>query len=74
MHSPKCSQISGGRWAGAITAGVFLKEFVGDYNWAHVDIAGPAYNEKARGGLPIGASGIGVKLMVRFLKERSAAA
>ncbi|MDP3985278.1 MAG: leucyl aminopeptidase, partial [bacterium] len=31
----------GGRWGGALTAGLFLKEFVGDSSWAHLDIAGP---------------------------------
>jgi len=64
----------GGRWAGAITAGMFLKEFVGDARWAHLDIAGTAYQDKERGGIPVGATGAGVKLVIRFLKERSAAA
>src|SRR5207253_1999293 len=35
----------GGRYAGALTAGLFLKEFVGDVPWAHLDIAGPARSE-----------------------------
>ena len=65
---------SGGRWGGAIKGGIFLKDFVGDTPWAHLDIAGTANYEKEWGGLPVGASGIGVKLIVRFLKERSAAA
>ena len=65
---------SGPRWGGAINGGIFLKEFVGDFPWAHLDIAGTANYEKEFGGLPVGASGMGVKLIVRFLKERSEAA
>jgi leucyl aminopeptidase len=64
---------SGARWGGAIHGGIFLKEFVGSVPWAHLDIAGTANYEKEFGGLPVGASGMGVKLIVRFLKERSEA-
>ena len=35
------------RWGGALYAAAFLREFVGETKWAHLDIAGPAYNEKA---------------------------
>lgn len=44
---------SGGRWGGSITAALFLKQFVKDeVDWAHLDIAGPVWDEKA--GLPTG--------------------
>ncbi len=36
---------SGGRWGGAVTAAMFLKEFVGDTPWMHLDIAGVAWME-----------------------------
>jgi leucyl aminopeptidase len=39
---------SGGRWGGAISAAVFLKEFVNCSSWAHLDIAGTAYAEQRR--------------------------
>jgi len=63
---------TGGRWAGAITAALFLKRFVGDYRWAHLDIAGTAMMEEAGDYLPAGASGVGVRLLVEFLRRRLA--
>jgi leucyl aminopeptidase len=59
----------GGRWGGAITAGLFLKRFIGDYRWAHLDIAGPATRPDATEYIPKGASGVGVRLLVEFLKN-----
>ena len=61
----------GGRWAGAITAGLFLKRFIGDYRWAHLDIAGPATRPESSEYIPKGASGVGVRLLVEFLKTWS---
>ncbi len=62
--------IGGGRYGGAITAGLFLKEFVGTTPWAHLDIAGPAYNEKEYNDeRSWGASGYGVRLLLEFLKK-----
>jgi len=58
---------SAGRYGGAITAAAFLKQFVGDYPWVHLDIAGPAWLTKDRPYIPKGASGIGVRLLVEFL-------
>jgi len=58
---------SGGRYAGAITAALFLKEFVGDVPWAHIDIAGPFMADKTRGVLVKGATGFGVRTLVRFV-------
>lgn len=60
---------TGGRPGGAITAALFLQKFVGDYPWVHLDIAGPALLAKERPYIPKGASGIGVRLMVAFLRK-----
>ncbi len=59
----------GGRSAGAITAGIFLSKFVGDYPWVHLDIAGPALLSKGRPYIPKGATGIGVRLIVELLEN-----
>jgi leucyl aminopeptidase len=59
----------GGRWAGAITAAMFLKRFVGKYPWVHLDIAGTAMLEEATEYSPRGASGIGVRLLIEFLRS-----
>ena len=58
----------GGRYGGSITAALFLKEFVGETNWMHLDIAGPAFAERAQGRLPKGGTGFGVATGVRFLE------
>lgn len=59
-----------GRPAGAITAGIFLKEFVGETPWVHLDIAGPAFIEKETiSYLPLGGSGFGVRTLLHFLKK-----
>jgi len=66
------SNISSTRYGGAITAGMFLNNFVTDENknkWAHIDIAGPAFNESAWGYNPAGASGAGVRLTIEFMKN-----
>jgi leucyl aminopeptidase len=57
------SNIGSTRWGGAITAALFLSEFVGDTRWAHVDIAGPAYSKKAADYCPAGGTGFGVRLL-----------
>ena len=57
---------------GAITAGLFLSEFVSKENkdrWIHIDIAGPAFVEKEWGYNLHGASGAGVNMMLRLLYE-----
>ena len=60
----------GGRPAGAITAGMFLKEFVSDRTpWAHLDIAGTATVEKNTPICPAGATGYGVRLLVELLNR-----
>lgn len=60
---------SGGRGAGAITAGLFLQEFVEDKPWVHLDIAGTSFISKGRGYLPKGATGVPVKTLYHFIKE-----
>ncbi len=60
---------SGGRPAGAITAGCFLKEFAGTIPWAHIDIAGTAWAAKPLPYTPKGASGIGVRLLVELIEQ-----
>jgi leucyl aminopeptidase len=62
---------SGGRAAGALTAGIFLRSFAGERPWAHLDIAGPAWVEKDKDYLKPGSAGFGVRLFVRFLEARS---
>ena len=60
---------SGGRWGGAITAAVFLKEFVDCPSWAHLDIAGTAYAENESPREAKGASGAGVRVTIEFLRS-----
>jgi len=60
---------SGGRAAGTITAGAFLSKFNGGYPWVHLDIAGPAWLTKDKPYIPKGASGVGVRLLVQFLRN-----
>jgi leucyl aminopeptidase len=61
----------GGRPAGTITAAAFLKHFVGDYPWVHLDIAGTAWNEQDRPYIPKGSTGVGVRLLVQFLIDHA---
>jgi leucyl aminopeptidase len=62
---------SGGRAAGSITAGWFLREFVDDFPWVHLDIAGTAYTDTDRPGLAKGPTGTGVRLFSEFLLGRA---
>lgn len=57
----------GGKWAGAITAGLFLKNFIGKYKWVHLDIAGTAMLEEHQEYIPRGGSGVGVRLLTEFI-------
>jgi leucyl aminopeptidase len=59
----------GGRWGGAITAAMFLKKFVGNYKWIHLDIAGTAILEESQDYISKGASGVGVRLLADFLRN-----
>lgn len=56
------------RQAGTITAGMFLKHFGGHSKWAHLDIAGTAWSQSPREYSAAGATGIGVRLFVEFLR------
>ena len=59
------------RLAGTITAGAFLKEFVGDTPWAHLDIAGTAWGPKEPSYQPkVGATGVAVRLVYQLLENR----
>lgn len=61
---------TGGRPAGALTAAAFLSQFVGNYPWAHLDIAGTAYSGQAtRLYTPKGATGMGVRLLTQMLVD-----
>lgn len=61
---------TGERWGSAITAALFLKEFVGETPWVHLDIAGPASSPKERGYLAKGATGFGVRTLVDLVRSR----
>ena len=63
----------GDRWGGAITAAWFLAEFVGQTPWVHVDIAGPAFTDRAHDLGPRGATGVPVRTLVRFVLDRAGA-
>jgi leucyl aminopeptidase len=60
----------GPRGGGAITAGLFLKEFAGDRPWAHLDIAGPAFTEKDTPIGPRGATGAPVRTLLCYLTSQ----
>ncbi|HEV3474847.1 MAG TPA: leucyl aminopeptidase [Actinomycetota bacterium] len=62
----------GNRYGGAITAALFLKEFVGDVPWAHMDIAGTAFSEKPGDYWPRGATGNPVRTLIRFVERQAA--
>nr|WP_246046105.1 leucyl aminopeptidase [Rarobacter faecitabidus] len=62
----------GDRFGGMLVAGLFLKEFVGSTPWAHLDVAGPAYNERAPHGIaPTGGTGFGLSTLLTFLETRA---
>ncbi len=64
---------TGGRPAGSITAGAFLAEFVGDYPFVHLDIAGTAFVDKPRRAYEqAGGTGAGVRLLVELLRGYAA--
>ena len=61
---------SGGRPAGAITAALFLKEFVEGFPWVHLDIAGTAYSESDLVTIPKGPTGVPVGTFIEFVRGR----
>lgn len=60
---------SGTGKASPSSGAAFLSKFVGDTPWAHLDIAGTAFLDKARGYLPEGATGVPVRALIEFLKS-----
>lgn len=59
--------IQTGRYGGAITAALFLSEFVGNTPWVHLDIAGPAFEERDTPLVPRGGAGFGVRTLLSYL-------
>jgi leucyl aminopeptidase len=60
---------TGERWGGALTAGLFLREFVGTTPWVHVDIAGPSSADKEFAHVSKGGTGFGVATILSFLRR-----
>jgi leucyl aminopeptidase len=65
---------AGGRDGGVITAAALLSKFVEKYPWVHLDIAATAWTEKDRPYTPKGASGVGTRLLIQFLRDCAAKA
>jgi leucyl aminopeptidase len=71
INSPAADmQNVGGRWGGSITAAQFLKRFVGDTKWAHLDIAGVTWNKTGTATKPAGGTGFGVRLLDRWVRDK----
>lgn len=66
------NNMANARWGGAITAALFLSEFVNETRWAHIDIAGPAYSKKANAYCGAGGTGFGVRLLCRLIDDLAA--
>lgn len=63
---------TGGRPGGTITAALFLKQFVGETPWVHLDIAGTSWNsDGGRPYIPKGSTGTGLRLLVQYLTSLS---
>jgi len=60
---------TGGRWGGASTAAAFLKEFVEDTPWIHLDIAGTAWMEENKSWIAKGPSGIAVRSLIEWVRS-----
>ena len=58
---------TGSRAGGSITAALFLKKFVKDTPWAHLDIAAPVWSDKGSAYIPAGATGFGVRTLVNWV-------
>lgn len=65
------ANVTGHRWGGMLVAGHFLKEFVADgVSWAHIDVAGPAYNTNSTWGyVPKGGTGVPVRTLAAVLAD-----
>ena len=62
---------TGPRYGGAITAALFLKEFVAGVPWAHLDIAGTGRSDAERDDISKGGTGVGIRTVVEWLEKRS---
>ncbi len=60
---------TGGRYGGAITAAMFLKEFAGETPWIHLDIAGTAWLDDAKPWMSKGPSGVAVRSLVEWVRS-----
>ncbi|MDA8368524.1 MAG: leucyl aminopeptidase [Nocardiopsaceae bacterium] len=67
------ANVSGERWGGMLSAGVFLKEFIADgMRWAHLDIAGPSFNQGSPFGYtPKGGTGAATRTLVRIAENHA---
>jgi leucyl aminopeptidase len=61
----------GNRWGGAITASLFLEEFVGGVPWVHLDVAGPAFLERGNGFSPKGGTGVPARTVIRYILDQA---
>ena len=59
----------GGRWGGAVTAAIFLKEFAEETPWVHLDIAGTAWLDDSKPFLAKGPTGLPVRTLVRLAMD-----
>jgi leucyl aminopeptidase len=62
----------GKRWGGAITAALFLEEFVSDATWTHLDIAGPAFADKSTDHIHKGGTGFAVLTLAEYARAAGA--
>jgi leucyl aminopeptidase len=62
------------RWGGSITAALFLREFVGDTAWVHIDVAGPSMANKPYNVFAKGGTGHGVLTFLKLIEEYAASA
>jgi leucyl aminopeptidase len=61
----------GNRYGGAITAALFLAEFVGDTPWAHLDVAGPAFVDGSNDWWPRGGTGSPARTLLRYIESHA---
>ena len=61
--------VGDGRWGGAITAAKLLEQFVGEMDWAHIDIAGPSFLDKPTAWCDAGATGCFVRSLVKIAER-----
>ena len=75
LHKSEIADVknSGGRAAGTIAGGWFLREFVNELPWVHLDIAGTAYTENEAPHQAKGPTAVGVRLFSEFILKRAVA-